>query len=45
MSGMNRYQLLQLGLMVAGAALFVGALWLGFALLLSLAQYVPSQVR
>jgi hypothetical protein len=42
---MNRYQLLQLALMTAAAALFVGALWVTFALLLSFAQYVPSQLR
>jgi hypothetical protein len=42
---MNRYQLLQLGLMVAGGALFVGALWVGFALILSLADYIPSTLR
>ena len=42
---MNRFQLLQLSLMIGAAALFVGVMWLAFALILSLAQYVPSQLR
>ncbi len=42
---MTRTDWLRFGLMVAGAALFLGALWLFFALLLSLADYIPTQVR
>ena len=32
------------GLMVASAVLMIGVLWVAFALLLSLAEYIPSQV-